>query len=271
MKAYIDNRVFAPTNYFLNDLRLWRLCLAVALMIGMLPTSWAGEKFVGDTYFTKPFWNLRYTYRFKFAVERILDVGSIDDCGKEAATTYSAGKDSIFVEHSRVEENGVLMLIGEFTYANNIGTTRADSVPVLGKPYMVCIGAPTENNSVTADWAIRRAGGVDTGVLVIPFKVRQGDLFSDSTIGPYFAFSGSTFTLLTTFGLTQVTVKASNETDVKTETGLTVALGAVWRLKKDWDIGLVVGADHLSGEAGQNFKFQNKPWWSFAIGYQFKQ
>lgn len=229
------------------------------------------KKRYGKDYVTRPFWNRRYTYRLDFPVSRIIEAAPGTSCDVKSNSAYSAGKNSIFVEYSRAEDKGNVTLIGEFEYINDEGVSNEAAKPELGKAYKVCIGVPAVDNNMISPWDIRRAGGVDTGILVIPFKVRQGDLFSDSTIGPYFAFSGSVFTLLTTFGLSQVTVKASGETDVKTETGLTFAIGTVWRLKKDWNIGLVVGVDHLSGEAGRNFTFQDSPWWSFAIGYQFAQ
>lgn len=285
MYTNLSNLASSKKTVYSWDGQPWWACLALASLIQVVsPVARADgatgavlsaqtqgvEGRVGHDYWTKPFWNRKYTYRLNFATKKILDVGPKENCDKVITPTYIAGKDSIFVEHSRSEEKGNLVLIGEFLYANNINA-EAGNLPAPGKPYMLCVGTSAPTNSMIPEWEIRRVGGVDTGILVIPFKVRQGDLFSDSTIGPYFAFSGSVFTLLTTFGLSQVTVKASGETDVKTETGLTFALGAVWKLKKDWNIGLVVGADHLSGEAGQNFKFQNKPWWSFAIGYQFAQ
>jgi len=219
---------------------------------------------VGSDFPTKPFWSVKNTYRFVFPSTAIRDVNATGGCsGALPATKIAVGTKSVFVEHKRSEDGKEL--IGEFDYVTTTGlpTTGAQTAK-LGTAYRVC-----QADDSVPDWAIRRSGGLDTGILVIPFKVRSGSLYGDSTLGPYVAASGSTISLLATFGLTQISTKSQDQTDIKEETGLTFAVGTIWRVKKDWDIGLVVGIDHLSGAAGQEFRFQNKPWWSFSIGYNF--
>lgn len=99
--------------------------------------------------------------------------------------------------------------------------------------------------------------------------MRQGDIFGDATVGPYFGFQGSWLTLLATAGSTQVSVKDVSTGDQMTETGITVAGGVVFSISKDFDIAAVVGVDHLSGNAAKSFAYQNSPWVPFAIGYKF--
>jgi len=116
----------------------------------------------------------------------------------------------------------------------------------------------------------RRIGGLNTGILVVPFKLRRGDIFSDSTIGPYISYKWEVIELLATAGLSQIsTVETGSTTDIKSESGLTAAVGLNFSISKDWDIALIVGADRLSGKAGQDWKYQSKPWVSFAIGFNF--
>lgn len=116
----------------------------------------------------------------------------------------------------------------------------------------------------------RRIGGLNTGILVVPFKLRRGDIFSDSTIGPYISYKWEVIELLATAGLSQIsTVENGSGTDIKSESGLTAAAGLNFSISKDWDIALIVGADRLSGKAGRDWKYQSKPWVSFAIGFNF--
>jgi hypothetical protein len=78
------------------------------------------------------------------------------------------------------------------------------------------------------------------------------------------------FKVLATAGLSQIsTVEGGASSEIKSETGLSSALGINFRLGKDWDIALIAGIDRLSGAAGEMWKYQNKPWVSFAIGFNF--
>jgi hypothetical protein len=208
----------------------------------------------GKDYITKPFWNISKTYRADFKIKEIHEEGA--DCATDG--TLEVGSDSIFKELSFNEEKKEMIV--SFDYIKD--ESGDVNLPAIGTPYKLCI-------SKTRDYKYRRAGGIDTGVLVIPYKVRSGDIFGDSTVGPYVAFKGDSISLLATFGLTQVSVSDINNADVKSETGLSAAVGLVWSVSDSFDIGLVVGKDHLSGEAGDNFRYQDKSWWSFSIGYNF--
>lgn len=118
--------------------------------------------------------------------------------------------------------------------------------------------------------AYTRIGGFNTGILVVPFKIRSGDIYGDSTIGPYLSYKFEYMELVTTAGLTQIsTVENGSGSNIKSETGLTFALGVVFPIKKDWDIAVLAGWDRLSGDAGRQWKYQHKPWASVAIGFNF--
>lgn len=234
-----------------------------AVLINFAADACATPEEAGTDWFTKPFWSIKNTYRVVFPVDGIRAASANQKCNVAAPTPkIAAGTKSVFVEHKRNEDG--TELIGEFNYVSTMGVETTASSPTLGTAYRLCI-----KEEDVPEWKIRRAGGIDTGVLVIPFKVRSGSLYSDSTVGPYIAGSGSTISLLATFGLTQISTKPRDQSELKEETGLTFALGTIWRVKKDWDIGLVAGIDHLSGDAGRDFRFQNKWWWSFSIGYNF--
>lgn len=222
-----------------------------ALLITTLTPIYTTAADKGSDFLTKPFWNIDSTYRTKFKIENIIDEG--DNCNSPK-TKYTIGRKTIFKE---VEDSDNIKTIN-FVYIKDAG----GPLPELNKPYTLC-----KDN--TKSYKYRRAGGIDTGILVIPYKVRSGDLYGDSTLGPYIALKGSSISLLATFGLTQVSVAEATSGNVKTESGISYAVGLVWSVTNDFDVGLVAGKDHLSGAAGDAFEFQDKTWWSFAIGYNF--
>lgn len=115
----------------------------------------------------------------------------------------------------------------------------------------------------------KRVGGISTGVLVVPFKLRDGDLYSDSTIGPYLSYKWEVIEVLATAGLSQISVSEVGTEDVESETGLTVAIGINFEIDKNWDVAFLFGADHLSGDKGDEWEYQDDIWVSFGIGFNF--
>ncbi len=230
----------------------FQVILFSSIAYGMFGNAVAADK--GEDYLTKPFWNVDKTYRADFKIDDIVEEN------KPCADTnkYVVGDKSIFRELDLNEENKEMTI--SFDYIKD--SSNGSSLPELNRPYKLCIDG-------VKDYKYSRAGGVDTGILVIPYKIRSGDIFGDSTVGPYVAFKGDSISLLTTFGLTQVSVSEQGNADVTSETGLSAAIGLVWSVSDSFDVGLVVGQDHLSGEAGDNFKYQDKSWWSLSIGYNF--
>ena len=114
-----------------------------------------------------------------------------------------------------------------------------------------------------------------SGTLVVPFKLRanDGSLTGDATIGMYAGIRKDLFSIfdtifLASFGLSNITVSAG-ENDNETRLGVTVALGFIIT---DWDkvqIGFITGIDHLGGETGKNWEYEDDPWFSVMIGYTF--
>lgn len=133
----------------------------------------------------------------------------------------------------------------------------------FGAPLRLCLSGP---NSITQEHYERR-GGLSTGVLVVPFKIRSnGDLFGDGMIGPYLAYQVAKVSVLASAGISQIsTVELGGDT-IKNESGFTLALGFRFAVKKNWDVAFIIGADHLSGRVGKAWRYQDKPWASIAIG-----
>lgn len=148
----------------------------------------------------------------------------------------------------------------------NIETNKQKTIDTFfNTPFKVCLNGKHR----VAKSLYNRVGGVNTGVLVIPFKFRNGDVFSDTAIGPYISYKWEVVEILATAGISQISVSEIGSEDVESETGLTAALGVNFEIDTNWDVAFLVGFDHLSGEKGENWKYQDKAWISFGIGFNF--
>ena len=114
-----------------------------------------------------------------------------------------------------------------------------------------------------------RAGGLNTGMLVVPFKYRQGDIYSDSTIGPYISVKYEFIETLISAGISQISFSEVGSDKIDTKTGFTIAGGINFEVSKDWDIALITGIDHMSGAQGESWEHQDCVWYSLAIGFNF--
>jgi hypothetical protein len=52
-------------------------------------------------------------------------------------------------------------------------------------------------------------------------------------------------------------------------TGVTAAVGIVLADKDNFQVALLTGLDHLGGNAGKNWEYEDNAWVSFALGYNF--
>lgn len=171
-----------------------------------------------------------------------------------------AGSGSIFYENDRSKSDKYKIV--EFEHI--VKDTTKKTVQ-KNKPYKLCA-----DPGKMPKYNYKRTGGVTTGLLVVPFKLRDGgDLSGDATIGPYIGVSGEIFSIIATIGISQISTTDINTSDVKSETGLSGAVGLNWKVYDNFDIAFLVGSDHLSGSAADNFKYQDEAWYSFSIGYNF--
>lgn len=144
-------------------------------------------------------------------------------------------------------------------------TDDASKKLIKGGLYKLCL-----NNPVNGSHRIKRVGGMKTGLLVVPFKFRNGDHFSaDTTIGPYWGYGSDAFTWLVTAGAAQVSVGTGVENEVQTKQGFTFATGAVYSINESFDIAFVVGQDRVFGSDIATFEHNGNWWRSIAIGYNF--
>ncbi|MCC7506624.1 MAG: hypothetical protein IT259_15070 [Saprospiraceae bacterium] len=124
------------------------------------------------------------------------------------------------------------------------------------------------------------------GQLTLPFKIRKKEekntfrLTTDVTIGGYIGASKvisekHNYRLLVpvSAGLTFINLdNSASALDLETPVadvvpGITWCTGLILQLG-DCNVGLVVGKDYAS-EVGDDWQYNGKFWWSFAIGYAF--
>lgn len=110
------------------------------------------------------------------------------------------------------------------------------------------------------------------GALVVPFKLSLHDhtLSTQSvSLGYYVQYrlegnSGVRHGPVLSVGLSSITrSEAANN-----ELGATVALGWVWSLKNQFQLGVIAGVDHLGDDS---WEYEDKPWVSMMIGFNFLQ
>ena len=219
--------------------------------------------------FMANFFSWDATYKLLHGSYFVSEQGTCSDIANHSAASpnnaiFKAGKGSVFHQNPRTTHDNYIIV--EFEHVANDTKLPGNQV-AEDTAYKLCT-----NPEYVPYHNYRRVGGVTTGLLVVPFKIRDGgDLTGDASIGPYMGFSGEKFLLMATFGLTQISTTDVNtpENDIKNETGLTAAFGINWEISSNFDVGIFTGFDHLSGSAADNFQHQDDIWYSFAIGYNF--
>ncbi len=223
---------------------------------------------------TNAFLGLTFTpsYKNQYAI-KLLDINdSCEDESLKEIDKISLPKNSYFrqtLDKDAQNANEMLIHVYElYEVDDNDNNTKNSEYTInryLSSPYKVCLNGKHRVQKSN----YKRIGGVSTGVLVVPFKLRDGDIYSDSMIGPYISYKWEVIEVLATAGLSQVSVSEVGTEDVESETGLTGALGINFEIDKNWDIAFLLGVDHLSGEKGESWKYQDDAWVSFGIGFNF--
>jgi len=121
---------------------------------------------------------------------------------------------------------------------------------------------------------IRSYSTISHGTLIVPFKLRtkNGELTGDATLGYYV---GRIFTLkdldilpIISAGISPISV-AVEENETETKLGVTGAVGFILRHTGNFQIGIVSGIDHIGGNVGDNWEYEDDVWVSFMIGFNF--
>ncbi|MFA0962064.1 hypothetical protein AB9P05_09675 [Roseivirga sp. BDSF3-8] len=136
-------------------------------------------------------------------------------------------------------------------------------------------------------WELRNYR-VTTGLLTVPFKLRPEvkeenfTMSTDVTIGPYLGVTKRIskrhpyyLTFPATFGLSFININNNTTTTtepgngINTVPGFSWSTGLIFQLNK-FDVGFVTGQDYAS-DVGNDWIYQGRLWYSFAIGYSFSR
>ena len=248
------------------------LCLSVSGLAEAAKKGVAVDR--EDLYGSEPFFMTEWltsflswerTYKLNYDIDSLRNqLGECLPNESENLKAY-AGRGSVYHVNTRHYRDELEYV--EFEYVAPVQVPPAKVARAeVNKPYYLC-----KDSNITSPNYYQQVGGVTTGITIIPLKIRNDfTLSGDSSIGPYVGLSGDEFTLMGVFGFTQLTIPVSTTgSELETRTGLTVAAGINWKVKEYFNIGLVGGIDHVAGDAGDRFTYQDKPWGSFSIGYTF--
>ena len=197
--------------------------------------------------------------------------GNDANCDSGTVTLKILPKYSYFKEnHDFDSQNNVEMVVDVYqvtlTDDNNLlSDAKLARDDFFSTPYKVC----KKGMHAVSKAYYKRVGGLNTGLLVVPFKLRDKDIFSDTTVGPYLSYKFQRLEILTSLGLTQIAVSEVDTTEVESKTGLSFAIGISFEVQKSWDVAFLAGVDHLSGSDGDVWQYQDDLWLSFGIGYNF--
>lgn len=120
--------------------------------------------------------------------------------------------------------------------------------------------------------------GLDYGALVVPFKMQMsgGKAFTgSSSLGGYFGYRnplgdiGMDINPILFAGASSISTSETTggKTTSQTVAGLSYGGGLLFRIKDSFQVGLVLGFDHVN--SAQKYQYNDKPWLSFEVGYSF--
>lgn len=130
----------------------------------------------------------------------------------------------------------------------------------------------TDNAALRTGW--------DFGALAVPFKIQLSKTHSftgSATVGAYVGYRmpfgdlDLNFTPIAFAGASNISTSATTggTTTSQTVAGLSYGFGVIGKIKDSFQFGLVIGADHV--DSAQPYKYNDKPWISFGLGYSFSQ
>lgn len=120
--------------------------------------------------------------------------------------------------------------------------------------------------------------GWSYGALVVPFKfqlTRNREFTGSASVGPYLGYRfdkqgtlGWSLELVGFVGASNVSATDTNGS-TKNLAGFTYGLGLLGVVKGNFQLGGVLGFDHVG--SGQGFKYNDAPWLAVELGYSFSQ
>lgn len=205
------------------------------------------------------------SYRLEKTISILPVSQGYDDNGCNLTTTPSvfAGKASKF---EVVKKDDGCDVVRFWSVFKNSSTGDNDLV-LEDMEYVL----PNKINGVPVDASTTRSGKT-SGLLVVPYKYRgdDGSITGEATVGYYAGWETRAGTYLVSAGLSQVSIPVS-DTETENQSAVTIAGGVLMNNWDNVDIGLIVGIDHIGGNKGDNWQYEDDPWISIMIGFNFSQ
>lgn len=120
-------------------------------------------------------------------------------------------------------------------------------------------------------------GGYTGGWMIVPYKYRygSGETTSDTMIGGYWGYKSQWLdyksTFVVGFGISLVTKQDRDDPHYELREAATIATGVFFDFTDSVHAGVLIGLDHLGGNGGHTWKYEDMPWASLAIGFKFIQ
>ena len=215
--------------------------------------------------------------REKVSNATVVDGFKIDHFYKAKATFRNAkldeddGKKYIVHKGVKIRIRKIEILKnGENRFRFIVINEKSDKIESVKKDELYYFMSSDQAEMYFQEWS-----SIDHGTLIVPFKLRtkDGQVTGNSTLGYYIGYAWEFRDLRFVFplisaGLTPISITSdSNNTDTKL--GVTGAIGIVLKHADSFQVGLIGGVDHLGGEVGDNFEYEDDIWVSFMIGFSF--
>lgn len=187
---------------------------------------------------------------------------------------HHAGKDSqYYILPGNLEKNAETIKFKEIRDLSTASACPETKLPAYHEEYILYTEKKDAVSGMKAvpDYYYSEFSKIEHGVLVVPFKYRDHDksLTGETTLGYYFGISYDTLWLdptpFITFGLAQIPI-ANSAGVVENKNGLSVGFGLVLR-DGEFQVALVAGMDHLGGDAGKKWEYEDNVWVSIGLGY----
>ena len=194
-----------------------------------------------------------------------------DSCNSPAADVTVLPPSSRFRQsHDREAQNRNEMIVHVYDVPLEEMSEDEARDTYFNAPFKVCL---TGMHTVARSLYLRKAG-INTGVILIPFKSYGGDVFSNSSAGGYISYQNDAIHWLGTVGISQISVTTGNsdtantETGIESQIGIMLAGGLAVEIVRNWDLSVLVGFDHLlSSDSGASWEHQDKPWIALGVGF----
>jgi hypothetical protein len=180
------------------------------------------------------------------------------------------------------QPSGVRQFLRVLSGAPNIDGCAPDALPSNVKPewYKLTTGVDLRVPKEALQRSPPNRYGLTYGLLAVPFKYQltgPKEFTGSATVGPYFGYRtmsssrgyGISYIAFLGYSNISVTQVVNGESKSQNLASIGYGIGAVATVKGNFQLGAVLGFDHVSKDS--DYKYNNKPWLAVEFGYSFLQ